>query len=524
MKRRSFGTIFIILVSLILSINVFADTSMFEKVKDYNNNFNDVEEGTWYTDGIILMYETGLMDGVNNERFDTDGSVTVAQGITIASRLHSIYNKKEITDSVTESGKWYDKYILYAIDNSIITDSSFLNYDRDMLTYEIVNLFDASLPHDFFKAINNVTNLPDVTQSNSYYESATRFYNAGILNGNDKYGTFFPMSKLSRKRMATILGRIVDESLRLEYTLETRQENYSLDELVEIVYTITSPQDLDGAIIMKLDGHNVSAATYRRYYKALSQNIQGEELKQAVIDNISFAEAVRKICVENNITLPYEYLRSFLSTYYNFKISYGEFYDTYLSLMNATDRSLCEQEMLYTLYSYALNYLFGYGAQMSAGEQEILLYLTLNDYIRAKHIFISAETDNAEQLANEIHTKAISGENFDKLIEKYGQDPSMKSKPEGYHFTHGVMVENFEEVAYALEVGEISGVVQTEYGYHIIKREEFDFDIFKNSSDFVTVFGRCSSEKGNKYFQDVASAMTPTYIKTFDEIVSMFDN
>ncbi|MBQ7900625.1 MAG: peptidylprolyl isomerase, partial [Clostridia bacterium] len=61
---------------------------------------------------------------------------------------------------------------------------------------------------------------------------------------------------------------------------------------------------------------------------------------------------------------------------------------------------------------------------------------------------------------------------FNSLVEQYGEDPGMASQPEGYLFTKGQMVEEFETAAYALKVGAVSGIVESSYGYHIIKRVE----------------------------------------------------
>ena len=46
----------------------------------------------------------------------------------------------------------------------------------------------------------------------------------------------------------------------------------------------------------------------------------------------------------------------------------------------------------------------------------------------------------------------------------------MHDNPDGYLFTYGKMVPEFEEASFALKVGETSGIVETDYGYHIITR------------------------------------------------------
>lgn len=93
-------------------------------------------------------------------------------------------------------------------------------------------------------------------------------------------------------------------------------------------------------------------------------------------------------------------------------------------------------------------------------------------YIHVKHILVEDETT-----ANEILARLNAGEDFDKLLADYGTDPGMKAEP--YH-TEGYLVgaydssrdylAEFKEAALALiHDGDVSGIVKTQAGYHIIK-------------------------------------------------------
>lgn len=89
----------------------------------------------------------------------------------------------------------------------------------------------------------------------------------------------------------------------------------------------------------------------------------------------------------------------------------------------------------------------------------------------------------AKRRAEEVLKKAKAGEDFAGLARQYSEDPLTKNKggllPP---FGRGVMVQEFEDAAFALKPGQISGVVKTQFGYHIIKLEEIrpslppDFD------------------------------------------------
>ena len=78
----------------------------------------------------------------------------------------------------------------------------------------------------------------------------------------------------------------------------------------------------------------------------------------------------------------------------------------------------------------------------------------------------------ALERAEELLTRAQAGEDFAMLVYTYGEDPGMDQFPEGYTFVSGDMVAEFENATLALEVGEISGLVISEFGIHIIKRVE----------------------------------------------------
>ncbi len=105
-----------------------------------------------------------------------------------------------------------------------------------------------------------------------------------------------------------------------------------------------------------------------------------------------------------------------------------------------------------------------------------------DDKVTVKHVlveFAKDETGNitdeakaeAKKEAEEVLSKAKNGEDFDKLVEQYNDDPGATA--EGYTFANdGTMVQEFADASFALEIGGISDIVETPYGYHIIKRME----------------------------------------------------
>lgn len=82
----------------------------------------------------------------------------------------------------------------------------------------------------------------------------------------------------------------------------------------------------------------------------------------------------------------------------------------------------------------------------------------------ASHILVKEE-----KLAKEILAKLKKGEDFKKLASQYSTDPGSKAQGGSLgSFGRGMMVPEFEKAAFSLKKGELSGLVKTTFGYHIL--------------------------------------------------------
>ena len=100
--------------------------------------------------------------------------------------------------------------------------------------------------------------------------------------------------------------------------------------------------------------------------------------------------------------------------------------------------------------------------------------------VKARHILIGFKGDMTEdqkkelrKKADDVLKKAKGGDDFAQLASEYSDDPGSKTKGgELGYFPKGNMVPEFENAAFNLKPGEISNVIETPYGYHIIKVED----------------------------------------------------
>ena len=104
----------------------------------------------------------------------------------------------------------------------------------------------------------------------------------------------------------------------------------------------------------------------------------------------------------------------------------------------------------------------------------------MSDQVTASHILVmhkdsprSSETrskEDALSLIEDVKGKIADGADFAELAGEVSDCPSGKSGGSLGEFGRGQMVKPFEEAAFALDAGETSDIVETEFGYHLIHR------------------------------------------------------
>lgn len=187
-----------------------------------NMPFVDVPVSAWYADAVRDAWANGLIDGVNAAHFEPDGSLTVAQAIKLAAALHQRIENGTVT--LKNGSPWYRSYLEYAVEHGVI-EEAYLDYSSAALNAPIQRAEFAHILYGAAKSyavINEIdaNALPDVKTGDRYADEIYALYRAGVLNGSDRSGTFYPTSLIRRSEAAAILIRAFDEEARKTLTLQ----------------------------------------------------------------------------------------------------------------------------------------------------------------------------------------------------------------------------------------------------------------------------------------------------------------
>ena len=165
----------------------------------------------------------------------------------------------------------------------------------------------------------------------------------------------------------------------------------------------------------------------------------------------------------------------------------------------------------------------------TAGEKltdgDVLTWANDNNYLHCKHILFLTQNDDgtdktdeekaeirkeAEAMLKELRTLEDDREamiaRFDELMAD-ADDPGMTTFPDGYTFTSNQMVQEFEDGTRALEEYEISDIVESSYGYHIILRLPLDpegktLSQDSGTGDYMTLRADAANELFNAMLLD----------------------
>lgn len=134
-----------------------------------------------------------------------------------------------------------------------------------------------------------------------------------------------------------------------------------------------------------------------------------------------------------------------------------------------------------SLEAYVNQYVMGKGMATEAEAKKFFeanpsYFVKSPEQVKACHILVAtqksddqAKKDAAKAKAEEIRKKLEAGEDFTALAKSSSDCPSKEQGGDLGYFTRGRMVKSFEDAAFGLNVGQLSMVVESEFGYHVIK-------------------------------------------------------
>ncbi|BBB24205.1 peptidyl-prolyl cis-trans isomerase D [Isorropodon fossajaponicum endosymbiont JTNG4] len=146
---------------------------------------------------------------------------------------------------------------------------------------------------------------------------------------------------------------------------------------------------------------------------------------------------------------------------------------------------------------------------------------TTEEERQAQHILLEDES-----IAQKVITLLNGGDDFAKLAEQYSQDTGSKADAGDLgFFTRGVMVPEFEKKVFAMKLGEVSDLVKSEFGYHIIKLNNIKaktlkpFDLVK--SELLDLYTQAQAQK--VFYSLTEQLANLAYEASLEEIVDQMD-
>ncbi len=221
----------------------------------------------------------------------------------------------------------------------------------------------------------------------------------------------------------------------------------------------------------------------RQRYASQGQNIdesQMGEFRKKILDNLIDSELIYQeskksgyIADEEQITSQFEGIKKQFPDDKEFEAALSRMDYTSDSLKEDIRRSITVQNFIEKEIASSITIPEKESREYYSSHPEAF---SQPEQIRARHILIlvgEGADEKADQEAlnkiKEVQKKLQNGADFEALAKEYSEGPSAKQGGDLGFFQRGQMVKPFEVAAFALQPGEVSPIVKTQYGYHLIK-------------------------------------------------------
>lgn len=145
------------------------------------------------------------------------------------------------------------------------------------------------------------------------------------------------------------------------------------------------------------------------------------------------------------------------------------------------------------------------------------VYFKQPEQVRASHILVSIDPQKdpsqkaeSRKKIEDIQQKLKKGEDFSALAKEYSQCPSGREGGDLGYFQRGQMVKPFEQAAFALRPGEVSDIVETKFGYHLIRLTD-------KKPEGVVPYEQIKERIGQYLKQEKAEKDVASYVQNLEE-------
>ncbi len=221
-----------------------------------------------------------------------------------------------------------------------------------------------------------------------------------------------------------------------------------------------------------------------------------EKIREEVLQALQNFYAVFALCEEYDIEIDDGYIMDQVDQTLQSQMDQFEDTDAYLEslekeyLNHSTNRLMQQQSVC----SSTLYYTMLQGGAFETDPDALRELIHSDAFIRVKQILVVGEqstladdgsfftppeqhtNEEAKHLAERARERYLTGEDFDKLVEQYGESLYMTGNTDGYYICRGMWDDVNEEAAFGLVVDEVSTVIESDQGYSVFLRCEKEED------------------------------------------------
>ena len=194
-------------------------SSQFPLIKGRLPSFSDVSPRDWFAVWVDLAYNLKLMQGVGEDLFAPDQTLTVAEAVKMAAFLESQYTGDSFHQQPVTGSPWYRSSVAYCEASGILQPGQFEDFQRPITRLEMARLFAATSAARGIPELNDRTrvevSVPDVEAGAAGAEAVFSLYAKGVLTGSDASLTFRPEDVLTRAEAAAVAVRIARAEQRI---------------------------------------------------------------------------------------------------------------------------------------------------------------------------------------------------------------------------------------------------------------------------------------------------------------------